>query len=72
MNLPVCRDGVVGMVTLYGLNSLVIQSHWGVRFFMPVQTCPDSHPASLATGIDSFIVEVVTGLEGVPFPLLFA
>jgi len=39
---------------------------------MPIQTGPDSHPAFLATGIDSFIVEVVTGLEAVPLPLLFA
>jgi hypothetical protein len=44
----------------------------GVRFFLPVQTGPDSHPASSATGIGSFIVEVVSGLEAVPFPLLFA
>ena len=39
---------------------------------MPIQTGPESHPASLAMGIGSSVVEVASGLEAVPLPPLFA
>jgi len=40
----------------------------GVRFPMPIQTGPESHPAASAMGIGSSIVEVASSLEAVPLP----
>jgi hypothetical protein len=68
----VFQDGVVGMVTLCALDGLLIEFQWCVRFSVPVQTYPESHPSSLAVGIGSSIVEVASSLEAVPLPPLCA
>jgi hypothetical protein len=44
------QDNVVGMATRYGLGGLGIESQWGARFFVPVQTVPGAHPASYTMG----------------------
>jgi len=47
-------DSVVGIATLYGLNSPGIESRWGARFSAPVQTGPGAHPASGTMSTGSF------------------
>jgi hypothetical protein len=37
---------LVGIVTGYGLHGLGIESWWGARFLIHVQTGPGAHPAS--------------------------
>ena len=48
------RDSSVGIATRYGLDGPWIESRWGVRFSVPVQTGPGAHPASFTTGTGSF------------------
>jgi len=46
---------VVGIATGYGLDGPGIESRWeGARFSAPVQTSPESHPASCTMGTGSF------------------
>ena len=45
---------IVGIATAYGLDGLGIESRRGARFFAPVQTDPEAHPASCAMGTGSF------------------
>ena len=37
---------VVGIATRYGLHGPEIESRWGVRFSIPLQTGPGTHPVS--------------------------
>jgi hypothetical protein len=54
--LTVGRDSSVSLVTRYRLDSPGTESHWGAIFSLPVQTCPEAHPASytMGTGTGSF------------------
>ena len=45
---------VVGIATGYGLDGPAIESRWGARFSVPVQTGPGAHPASCTIGTGSF------------------
>ena len=44
------RDSVVGIATRYELDGPGIESRWGARFSVSVQTGPGAHPASYAMG----------------------
>ena len=44
----------VGIATGCGLDGPGIESRWGVRFSVPVQTGPGAHPASCTIGTGSF------------------
>jgi hypothetical protein len=47
-------DNAVGVVTRYGLDGPWIQYWWGgARFSTPVQTGPETHPASYIMGTGS-------------------
>jgi len=48
------RDSSVGIATRYGLDVPGIESRWGMRFSAPVQTGPETHPASCTIGTGSF------------------
>ena len=48
------RDSSVGIATRYGLDGPGIESRWGARFFVSVQTGPGTHPASYTMGTGSF------------------
>jgi len=48
------RNSTVGIATRYGLDGLGIESRWGTRFSVPVQTGPRAHPASYTMGIGCF------------------
>ena len=48
------RDGSVRMSTRYGLGGPGIESRWGARFSVPIQTVPVTHPASNTMGTESF------------------
>ena len=71
-HVKVCKlVNVVGIVTGYGLDSLGIESWWGVRFSAPVQTGPGAHPASCRMGTGSFSgVKSGRGVTLTPHPLL--
>jgi len=43
------------MATCYGLGSLGIESWWGMRFSMPVQTSTGAYPATYMMGTGSFL-----------------
>jgi len=45
---------VVRIATGYGLDGLGIESRWGARFSVPVQTGPGAHPVSCTIGTGSF------------------
>jgi len=45
---------VVGIATGYGLDGPGIESRWGPRFSVPVQTGSGAHPASCTMGTGSF------------------
>jgi hypothetical protein len=45
----------VGIATGYELDGPGIESHWGARFFAPVQTGPGAHPASCTMCTGSFL-----------------
>jgi len=46
--------GVVCITTAYGLDGPGIESRWGARFSVPVQTGSEAHPASCTMGTGSF------------------
>jgi len=46
------RCSSVGIATIYGLDGPGIESRWGARFSVPVQTDPEAHPASWAIGAE--------------------
>jgi hypothetical protein len=48
------RDSSVGIATCYGLDGPGIESRWGARFSVPVQTGPGVHPVSYTMGTGSF------------------
>ena len=48
------RDISVGRATCHGLHGPGIEYRWGTRFFAPVQTGPEAHPASYAMGTGQF------------------
>jgi hypothetical protein len=48
------RDGSVGIATHYGLDGAGIESRWRRRYFPPVQTGHEIHPASYTMGTGSF------------------
>jgi hypothetical protein len=51
-----CRpDSVVGIAIAYGLDGPGIESPGGARFSAPVQTGPESQPASCTMGTGSFL-----------------
>jgi len=45
----------VGIATGYGLGDPGIESRWGTRFYAPVQTGPETHPASCKMGTGAFL-----------------
>jgi hypothetical protein len=47
------RDSVVGIATRYELDGPGIESRWGARFSVPVQTGPGAYPASYTMGTGS-------------------
>jgi len=58
-NLSLCKPlsgpgSSVDIATGYGLDGLGIESRWGSRFSVPVQTGPGTHPASCTMGTGSF------------------
>ena len=48
------RDSSVGIATRYGLDGPGIESRWGARFSVPVQTGCEAHPASYKMDTGSF------------------
>ena len=48
------QDRLVGMATSYTLDDPGIESRWGTRFSIPVQTGSGDHPASFTVGIGCF------------------
>ena len=46
-------DSSVGIATRYGLDGPGIESRWGARFSVSVQTGSGAHPASYAMGTGS-------------------
>ena len=52
--LFVGRDSAVGIATRYGLDGPGIESQWGARFSVPVQTGPGFHPVSHTVDTGSF------------------
>ena len=65
------RDSSVGIVTHYGLDGLGIDSRWEARFFAPVQTGPEAHPASY-TMVTEFFPGVKRPGRGVDHPNSFS
>jgi len=47
----------VGTATGYGLDGSGIESRWGARFSVSVQTGPGAHPASCKMSTGSFLEE---------------
>ena len=68
----VCGPGsVVGIATGYGLGGPGIESRWGARFFVTVQTGLGAHPASCTMGTGSLLwVKSSQGVTLTPHPLL--
>jgi len=61
----------IGLGTACGLDGPGIESRWGARFFAPVQTGPEAHPASCTTGTGSFLrVRCGRDVTLTPDPLL--
>ena len=48
------RDSSVGIATRCGMDGPGIESRWGTRFSVPVQTGPGAHPGSYTMGTGSF------------------
>ena len=60
----------VGIATAYGLDSPGIESRWGARFSVPVQTGPEARPTSCIMGTGSFPgVRCGRGVTLTPHPL---
>jgi hypothetical protein len=47
------RDSSIGIGTRYGLNDPGIESRWGARFTIPVQTDREAHSDSYTMGTGS-------------------
>jgi hypothetical protein len=45
------QDSSVGIATCYRLDGPGFESHWGVRYYAPIQTGPGAHPASYTLGL---------------------
>ena len=61
----------VGIATGYGLHGPGIESRWGARFSVPVETCPGAHPASCTMGTGSYLgVKSDRDVTLTPHPLL--
>ena len=61
----------IGIATGYGLDGPGIETWWGARFSVPVQTGPGAHPASCTMGTGSFPgVKSGRGVTLTPHPLL--
>jgi hypothetical protein len=61
----------VGIATVYWLDGPRIESRCGARFFAPVQTGLEAHPASCTLGTGSFLgVRRGRGVTLTPHPLL--
>ena len=61
----------VSITTGYGLDGLGIESRWGARFSVPVQTGPGAHPPSCTMGTGSFPgVKSGRNVTLTPHPLL--
>jgi hypothetical protein len=58
----VSRDSSVDIATRYGLDGPEIESQWGARFSVPIQTGSGSHPASCTMGTGSFPGETGRGV----------
>jgi hypothetical protein len=50
----VVRGSSVGIAARYFLDGPVIESRWGARYSVPVQTGSEDHPASYIMGTGSF------------------
>jgi hypothetical protein len=50
LKIAVGRDSSVGITTCYRLDGPGIESQWGARFFVAIQTGPGAHPASYTMG----------------------
>jgi hypothetical protein len=62
-------DSSVGITTGYGLGGPGIESPWGARFSVPVQTCPGAHPAFYTMGTGSIQWDKAAGAwRGPPTP----
>jgi hypothetical protein len=48
------RESSVGVATCYALDGPGIESRWGTRYSVPVQTDTGAHPASCTMGTGSF------------------
>ena len=72
MKGPVEIDGPgssVGIATDYRLDGPGIESLWGARFSAPVQTGPETHPASCTMDSGSFLgVKSGRGVTLIPHP----
>jgi len=65
------RGSVVSIASGYGLDDQGIESRWGARFSVPVQTGPEVHPVSCTMGTGSFPgVKSGQGVTLTPHPLL--
>jgi hypothetical protein len=65
------RRSSVRIVTDNGLDGPGIESQWGTRFSVPVQTGPGAHPASCTMGTRFFPgVKIGRGVTLTPHPLL--
>jgi hypothetical protein len=53
-NTVVCRDSSIGIATRYGLVGPGIESSWGARIYVPVQTGLGAHPSSYTMDTGSF------------------
>jgi hypothetical protein len=70
-NFIECAGSSVGIATAYRHDGSGIESRWGARFFAPVQTSPEAHPASCTMGTGSFPgVRFGRGVTLTPHPLL--
>ena len=49
------RESSVGIATRYRIDGPGIESLWGARFFVSVQTGPGAHPVSYTMGTGSFL-----------------
>ena len=54
MIINVGRNSLVGIATRFRQDGPGIEFRLGVRFFAPVQTSPEAHPASYTIGTGSF------------------
>jgi len=62
---------VVSIATANRLDGPRIESRWGSRFSAPVQTVPETHPASCTMGTGSFLgVRCGRGVTLTPYPFL--